>query len=361
MADKKPAIVVTGIAGNLGLRLLPLLSDYEVIGLDMRPPSPELPLYFEPVDLGHEAACERLVDILRHSRATAIVHLAFVIDPVRTGILDRDRMWQINVAGTARVLEAIAEFNRNGGAVSKLVYPSSVSVYGSELPPLVTEDHPHQAHTLPYAIHKKEVEAVIAARVRSLGPCSTYVLRPHIFSGATVQNYLVGALRGTPTGRGKFAERMRARGSRLPILLPIGRQYLETKFQFVHIDDMARLIAHVLRRSPTVPEAHVVNVAGRGPVISMQRAIELAQAKVLRLPGKAAVRRVLQLMWDWGISGVPPESLPYFTGSYTMDTRRLREFLGSDYEQVIRYTNEAALADSFAATATVPQTMQQSA
>jgi hypothetical protein len=30
-----------------------------------------------------------------------------------------------------------------------------------------------------------------------------------------------------------------------------------------------------------------------------------------------------------------------------MDTRRLREFLGKDYEAVIRHTCEEALADSF--------------
>lgn len=361
MSDQKPSVVITGIAGNLGLRLLPLLTGFNVTGVDMRPPQGDLPLRFEPVDLGHEPACEQMVDILRDTRASAVVHLAFVIDPVRTGVLDTERMWQINVAGTARVMEAIAEYNRSGGAVEKFVYPSSVSVYGSDLPPLVNEDHPHQAHTLPYAVHKKEVEAAIASRRRSLGPCSSYILRPHIFTGATVQNYLVGALRGTPTGKGKLAERMRARGRRLPILLPFGRRYLENNFQFVHIDDMARLLACILRRSPAPPEHVTLNVAGRGPVISMGRAIELAQAKVFRLPGNAAVRRTLQLMWDWGISGVPAAALPYFTGSYTMDTRRLRSFLGSEYEQVIQHTNESALADSFAAPTAVPQKMQQSA
>jgi len=360
MAEPKPTVVITGISGNLGVRLLAQLSGFEVIGADMRPPHPDLSLRFEPVDFGYEPACEQMVDILRETRATAVVHLAFVIDPVRTGVLDRERMWQINVAGTARVLEAIAEYNRSGGTVRQFIYPSSVSVYGSELPPLVSEEHPHQAHTLPYAVHKKEVEAVIAARIQALGACSTYILRPHIFTGATVQNYLVGALRGMPTGQGKLAERLRARGRRLPILLPFGQRYLENNFQFVHIDDMARLIAHILHRAPAKPESVVLNVAGRGPVISMGRAIEVAQARVLRLPGRAAVRRMLQLMWDWGISGVPAEALPYFTGSYTMDTRRLRDFLGSEYEKVIQHSNESALADSFAAPAKL-KAMQQTA
>jgi hypothetical protein len=35
------------------------------------------------------------------------------------------------------------------------------------------------------------------------------------------------------------------------------------------------------------------------------------------------------------------------TGSYTMDTSRLRSFLGGDYEEVIQFTIEEALEDSF--------------
>ena len=32
----KPVVVVTGIAGNLGSRLLPMLGSYSVIGVDVR-------------------------------------------------------------------------------------------------------------------------------------------------------------------------------------------------------------------------------------------------------------------------------------------------------------------------------------
>ena len=38
MASAKPVVVVTGIAGNLGSRLLPLLGDFSVIGVDLSPP-----------------------------------------------------------------------------------------------------------------------------------------------------------------------------------------------------------------------------------------------------------------------------------------------------------------------------------
>src|SRR5882757_438797 len=126
MAESKTSIVVTGVSGNLGTRLLPHLDKYQVIGLDMHAPNPVLPnlAVFESIDLGNESSCERLVQIIRDHDVRAIIHLAFVIDPLRTGVLDENRMWDINVAGTARVMEAISEANRHGGRVAKFIFPS---------------------------------------------------------------------------------------------------------------------------------------------------------------------------------------------------------------------------------------------
>jgi hypothetical protein len=39
--------------------------------------------------------------------------------------------------------------------------------------------------------------------------------------------------------------------------------------------------------------------------------------------------------------------LPYMIGSYTVDTTRLRQMLGGDYETVMEHTVAEALADSF--------------
>ena len=341
------SVLVTGVSGNLGSRVLLQLAGSRVVGTDLYAPlsAPSL-ARFESADLGDEASCDQLIRMLREENVRAVVHLAFVIDPMRTGILDVDRMWQVNVAGTARVMEAIAEVNRHGGNVSKFIFVSSVSAYGPETPGPVDEDFPLAAHTLPYAIHKKEADETVRARANRLGDCSTFILRPHIFAGATMQNYLIGALRGTPTGKGKRAERMRRRGTRLPIVLPFGQHYLDNRFQFVHVDDVARLIAHILRQPASVPLT-VLNVTGRGEALPFSECTALANAKLLRLPGRLACRAVLNLMWMLGISGVPPDALPYVLGSYTMNTRRLQQYLGKEYENVIRYTISDALADSF--------------
>ncbi len=347
MADDRQSIIITGVSGNLGQRLLPLLSDFKVVGVDLRPPENASLARFESMDFGSESCVRKLIQLINETGACAVVHLAFVLDPVRTGVLDVDRMWQINVAGTTRVVEAIAVANRYGAAVTRFIFPSSVSAYGPETPGPVKEDHPLGAHTLPYAIHKMEADRVVQARYETLGHFTTsYMLRPHIFTGASMQNYMVGSLRGTPLGKSRRAEKMRAKGKRLPLMLPYGDRYLENKLQFVHVDDMARLLAWLLRRSPEGNRLHVLNVAGRGGALSIRDCARVANAKIVRFP-KSICAFLLEKLWDWEISSIPPEALPYMTGSYTMDTTRLQQLLGSDYANVIKYTVLDALADSF--------------
>src|SRR6516165_3334979 len=350
MGSATRTVLVTGISGNLGARLLPLLRDHQIVGVDLHPPEIHHPERFVQMDFGREESCAQLLVLLKEIRPVALLHLAFVIDPVRSGILDVDRMWQVNVAGTARVMEAISEANRDQVIVEKFLFPSSVSVYGSDFPDPAREDFPLRAHSLPYAMHKMEAEQVVQQRAPSLRGCSVYLLRPHIFAGATVENYLLGAFRGTPNGRSKGAARMRAAGKRLPLMLPYGEQYLSNKIQFVHVDDMARLLAYIVGKTePEFQRLTVLNVAGKGEALTYGQCIQMANGQLRRVPGKLAFGLVLRLLWKFGISAIPPAALPYMTGQYIMDTSALRNFLNTDYENVIRYTIQDAFADSFAA------------
>ena len=232
MTETKPPIVVTGAAGNLGRRLLPLLSGYSVTAVDLEPPEGTVAQYVR-LDLGREESCRELFHLFQQVKPVAVLHLAFVLDQVRAGVLDVDRMWQVNVAGTARVLEAVSETNRNGeNSIRKFVHLSSVAAYGPESSRAVTEETRLGAHTLPYAIHKQEADEVVQTWAPSLAQSSVYLLRPHIFAGASVENYMVGAFRGSPNGRGRRAEKMRAKGRRLPCMLPRGQEYLNKKIQF---------------------------------------------------------------------------------------------------------------------------------
>jgi nucleoside-diphosphate-sugar epimerase len=348
MEMAKPTILVTGVSGNLGQRLVPQLSEYKIVGVDVTPPTHSSVDRFVPLDLGTEESARELLLLLRETQPTSVVHLAFVIDPQRSGVLDVDRMWRINVAGTARVMEAITEANRNTDtAIRHFIFPSSVAAYGSDLPAPVAEDAPLGGHTLPYAIHKKESDLVVQQRAPALRGCSAFILRPHIFAGATVENYLMGAFRGTPNGKGSSAARMRQSARRLPCMLPFGKRYLDKQIQFVHVDDMARLIAWILKREPEAQRLTILNVAGRGDPLTFAECIKLAHARLLRVPGEWGMRSVLHFLWNWNISAIPPDAVPYMTGQYIMNTDRLQKFLGDDYARVIEKTNTEAFADSF--------------
>jgi len=158
----------------------------------------------------------------------------------------------------------------------------------------------------------------------------------------------MGAFRGTPNGKSASAAHMRQSGRRLPCMLPFGKQYLDNKIQFVHVDDMARLIAWILKREPEAQRLTILNVASRGDALTFGQCIEMAHARLLRVPGEWGMRQVLQLLWNWNISAIPPEATPYMTGQYVMNTDRLKKFLGDDYGLVIQKTNAEAFADSFA-------------
>jgi hypothetical protein len=55
---------------------------------------------------------------------------------------------------------------------------------------------------------------------------------------------------------------------------------------------------------------------------------------------------MVELMWNMGITSIPADAFPYLIGCYTLETSKLRNLLGTHYEDVIRYTSAAALADS---------------
>lgn len=343
------SIAITGVSGNLGQRLLPMLHGKRVLGLDMRAPAGDVPpsFTFEQIDLGKESSCDAMIRLFREHRVDTVVHLAFVLDPLRQGILDRKRMWQINVAGTARVMEAVTEINRLApGTIRRVIAISSVSAYGPELPENVTEDHPLKAHTLTYAVHKREMDEVVRLRAEVLDDCEVVLLRPHIFIGKTVQNYMAGSLKGDAYGNGRIGKRMQEKGERLPMLLPRGEEYLQKRFQFVHVDDVARLIKHIVSEDER-PGLKVFNVAARGATMTIAACAQLGDAKLIRVPTRFFTKMLISLAWKFGISSVPPDSFPYLCGTYTMDTTRLQRYLGPAYENVIRYTNESALRATF--------------
>ena len=348
MADSLPSIVVTGISGNLGQRLLPMLSGFRVVGVDLRPPQTDHSLQFVQMDFSLESSCLEFLGLLRDVRPVAVVHLAFIMDAVRSGVLDRDRIWQSNVAGTARVMEAVTEANREWPMVEKFIFLGSVAAYGPGLSTPATEETPLAAHTYMYGVQKMEADRVVQQRAPALRGCSAYILRPHIFAGAGIDNYFMEAFRGIPGGTSKRAERMRNERKRLPCMLPSGERYLQNRIQFVHIDDVARLIAFILNK--TEPESQrltILNVAGRGGSLTYAQCVRLANAELIRIPTENLFTLILRFLWAIKLSTIPPDIAPYMTSDTVMNTSRLEHFLGHQYEEIIRFPVADAFADCF--------------
>ena len=142
-------------------------------------------------------------------------------------------------------MEAVTEVNRTSDdGIKQFIFPSSVSVYGSDFPRRRQRKKPRSQHTryLTRSTRKKRMRSCSNDALPLRG-CSVYILRPHIFAGATVENYLMGAFRGTPNGQGPAcAENAGARESDYPACFLAASKYLDNKIQFVHVDDMARLI-----------------------------------------------------------------------------------------------------------------------
>ena len=338
-------LLVTGISGNLGARLAPLLQGFDLFSADLYPPRSSTSAgKFFLIDLSTPAGQSAIGELIEREGIEAILHLAFVIDPVQTGILDPQRMWRANVVATQKLLEAVAACNRSSTRVRLFVFPSSVSAYGPDLPPFVGEDAPLAAHTLPYAIHKKASDELCRRFHPKLGGCAVYVFRPHIFAGATVNNFILHAMRGRASGRGWLARLAERQRWRIPILLPAFSKG-ENLIQFIHVDDMARVLFWTLTHFAP-GELKIINLAGSGPPVSFVECARMSGTPILRVPGETSVSLLLKLFWTLGLSGVPPEALPYFLGSYTMDTSRLRSELGRDYPSVIQWSSRDAIADA---------------
>src|ERR1044072_8363493 len=112
-------IVVVGAAGNVGTRLLPLLSDDpqvdSIVGVARRPPDIGLAkLTWRPADIAVDDLAPVVAD------ADVCVHLAWEVQPSH----DEFAMARTNVHGTARLLEAVVK-----AKVPAFVYASSVGTY----------------------------------------------------------------------------------------------------------------------------------------------------------------------------------------------------------------------------------------
>ena len=338
-------ILVTGLAGNVGRSMARHLTRYRLVGVDLFEAELDHPNFtFEKLDLSDPDAARKLAELLVRHEVRQVYHLAFVLDPWRTGALTNRRQWEINVRGTQQLLDAIEEVNKDRLQVEHMLYLSSVTSYGPNLPGPVAETHPLAPHTYTYALHKKETDELCHYTHPRLNGCAMTIVRGHIFLGEGVKNFIANAFKGVSNPHRPLGRWWARRGWRLPLLLPMGKKY-QGAYQFMHIDDAARVLAR-LAQIFSPGELNVLNLQGRGPASSGDDVARLAGLRMIRLPSYALVAVLYRISWALGISAVPPDALPYFCGSYTMDTTKLERLLGPDYPKMVRKTSAECILET---------------
>ncbi len=156
-------IVITGAAGFLGRKLSQALLARqgplpgfdrpltEVVGADLVPPPALEDTRFHPAacDIGDAGAVRELV-----ADADLVFHLAAIVSADAEA--DFDRGMRVNLDGTRHLLEAL----RHGGRRPRLVFASSVAVYGGDLPATIT-DTTHLTPQTSYGTQKAAGELLV--------------------------------------------------------------------------------------------------------------------------------------------------------------------------------------------------------
>src|SRR5918996_6575424 len=102
--------VITGGSGYIGSRLTELLVERDeterIVNLDVR--APDVPWPKTEYVQGDVRDRARVRELLERERPDALIHLAFLLDPIH----DEARMYDIDVNGTQAVLEAASAAGR---------------------------------------------------------------------------------------------------------------------------------------------------------------------------------------------------------------------------------------------------------
>ncbi len=141
-------VLVTGAAGMLGTKLAQRIAAEGRIGdravealllADVAKPTPPasssgVRIESRALDIEAPGAAERLVA----ARPDVIVHLAAVVSGEAEA--DWEKGYRVNLDGTRRLFEAIRAANAVDSHRPRLVFASSVAVFGAPLPPIVDDD-----------------------------------------------------------------------------------------------------------------------------------------------------------------------------------------------------------------------------
>jgi nucleoside-diphosphate-sugar epimerase len=165
-------VVVIGAAGMLGRKLGDrLLADGGVAGQDLErltladvvPPEPPTQTAGGVEAVTADLTASGEADRLLATRPDLIFHLAAVVSGEAEA--DFDKGYRVNLDGTRALLEAVRTAHASDGYRPRLVFASSIAVYGSPLPDPIPEDFQHTPLTS-YGTQKAIAELLLADYTR---------------------------------------------------------------------------------------------------------------------------------------------------------------------------------------------------
>ncbi len=217
-----------------------------------------------------------LAEALKQSGATAVIHFAG-LKAVGESVAQPLSYYDNNVAGTLRLLEAMAECD-----VKTLVFSSSATVYGDPQRLPLTEDHPLSA-TNPYGQTKLVIEDMLRALYASDASWRIGVLRYFNPVGAHHSGLIGEDPQGTPNNLLPFVAQVAV--GRRPFLNVWGNDYPTPDGtgvrDYIHVVDLALGHLKTLTQLRQQPQCLAVNLGtGVGySVLDMVRAFEQASGK----------------------------------------------------------------------------------
>jgi len=271
-------IAITGAAGYFGKKIIERLHgrddvDY-ILGISRR----EFQHDYDKLEyMRMDVRSGKLKKIFKEREIDAIIHLAFVLNPIH----DEREMHDINISGARNVLEAA----EHAGA-RKIIMTSSTMTYGAwpDNPEYLTEESPLRGHTTYYYnIDKVEIERMCSHFIERNKNVSMVILRPCLVLGPNVNHFYSRLLD-------------------LPILPLVGGE--NPRMQFIHEDDVARAYEHFLFNGNGI-----YNIVGRG-TMRWKEIIEAAGKRAVSMPAWL-LYPAARFLWKAHLSFFPPEILDF--------------------------------------------------
>ncbi|MBO55557.1 MAG: hypothetical protein CL886_07835 [Dehalococcoidia bacterium] len=263
MLDNKKIVAVTGSSGYIGSRLLRYLEEcgeYGLVAFDINPPAvPIHDIEVYRLDINRDISSH-----LRRSMVNTVVHLAennYLNRNARQGIDSQEQR--------IKNLQAVLGSSVETG-VAHIIYISSHTVYGSkpnlEIP--ITEISPlADDKEFTHSFDNVVIEDILSTFSVEHPDCLVTILRCTPVLGPTANDNLFSIFNCTH---------------------PIGVMGYNPPFQFLHEDDLARILEMVIRNSL----AGVFNVASDG-VVFWREILNLLPFKPLTVPNILVVPLVL--------------------------------------------------------------------